>query len=140
MIRHDRTGGRTVELFIPFDYNGKRIDAITFGAVRFGHVLKWGEGAWQSMIELMTELAGIDEAILRELRYPDADRVLEVFFAMLPPNIRDDIGAGSFPAKAGAAAPHATNGSGAPISDMQAPGVPIPPVMPEAGFDMGEEP
>lgn len=142
MITINKAGGRTVELFIPFEFNGKKIDSIVLAPFRLGHVLLWNEGHWKSQFDLMVELAGVDASVLRELRYPDADRVMEAFFAVITPEIRNDIAEGRIPQKQEAMpveeAPKATNGSGQPIP----PGVPIPPEFsePEAGFDMSEEP
>jgi hypothetical protein len=147
MMTHDKTGGRTVELYIPFDYAGKKIERITFAPLRLGHVLRWNEGAWQSMIDMMVELSGVDVSVIRELRYPDADRVVEAFMALMTPEIRDDFANGRIPTRKELldvpkpwppAMPHATNGSGEPL--QQGPGVPLPPPEDEAGFDLSEEP
>ena len=139
MITLDKSGGRTIHLFIPFEFNGKKIEAITFAPLRLGHVMRWNEGAWKGMIDLMVDLAGVDKAVLHELRYPDADRVMDQFMALLTPEIRDDVINGRIPLPAEPPdEPRATNGSGREIEPamMQAPGVPLP----EAGFDMSEEP
>jgi hypothetical protein len=141
MITLDKTGGRTIQLFIPFEFNKKKIESITLAPLRLGHVLRWNEGAWKTMIELLVELAGVDEAVIRELRYPDADRVLDNFMQMMTPEIRSNIIEGQIPLKvddANEAAPRVTNGSGGEIDPvmMQGPGAPLP----EAGFDMSEEP
>jgi len=136
-IATDKLGGRTVHLFIPFEYNGKRVDSITFSAFKFGHLMLWQDRRWQSMIELMTELAGVDEAVLRELRYPDADRVMEAFMSNIPQEIRNDIVQGNVPLKR-------------PPEDMivrevevpddgetpQGPGEPLPD---DVGFDLGDD-
>jgi len=142
-------GGRTVTLFIPFEFNGKKIDSITFSALKFGHVLLWGKGNWDSMVGLMAELANVDEALIREVRFPDADRILEAFMSQLTNEMRNDITEGRIPVKgieeeiAAEENPtfpvepyqnEATNGSGQPIG----PGVPLP-EPPQAGFDLSEE-
>jgi len=140
-ISIDKLGGRTVHLFIPFEYNGKKIDSITFGAFKFGHLLLWQDRHWPSMIGLMTELAGVDEAVLRELRYPDADRVMEAFMANIPQEIRNDIATGNVPLK--------ESNIIEPVSEIevdeapndeptQGPGAPLPPED-EAGFDLSDE-
>jgi hypothetical protein len=140
MISLDKAGGRTIHLFIPFEHNGKQITSITLAPLRFGHVLRWNEGAWKTMLELLVDLAGVDAAVLRELRYPDADRVMECFMTMLTPEIREDITNGRIPQRV--EMPEAeqeervTNGSGEPVRTMVPPGVPLP----EAGFDLSEEP
>lgn len=146
MISMDKNGGRTVHLFIPFEFNKVKIEAITIAPLRLGHVLRWNEGAWKTSIELLVELAGVDESVIRELRYPDADRVMEAFMAMVTPEMREDMTIGRIPIKTEddlveVREEKATNGSGEPLG----PGVPLPDDMddytqPQAGFDMSEEP
>jgi hypothetical protein len=144
MISHDKSGGRTIYLFIPFEFAGKKVEQITLAPLRFGHVLRWNEGAWKTMVELLVELAGVEESVIRELRYPDADRVMEAFMAILTPEIRNDIAEGRIPMKPDMEPElpepnfgyEATNGSGQPVG----PGVPLPPEQPQPGFDLSEEP
>jgi len=144
MITYDKAGGRTIHLFIPFDFNGKKIETITLAPLRLGHSLRWSKGDWKSSIEFLVELAGVEEAIIRELRYPDADRVMETFMAMMTPEIRADLMAGTIPEKFSAGfvapddeTPRATNGSGEDLGEVpHGPGDPLP----EEGFDLGEEP
>jgi hypothetical protein len=140
MISFDKTGGRTIHLFIPFEHNGKKIESITLAPLRLGHALRWTEGAWRSMVELLVELAGVDQAIIHELRYPDADRVMETFMTMLTPEIRADIAEGRVPLKAEAyeETPRVTNGSGG--EPLIGPGDPLPPQYEQPGFDLSEEP
>ncbi len=139
MITHSKAGGRIVELYIPFQFKGKAIEAITLSPVRFGDTIRWGEGAWKSSVELLTELAGVEEAIIRELRYPDADRVMEAFISLLPPEMRDDVATGRVPVPN----PEAHQADDVPKlnggSQQQGPGDPLPADQ-EAGFDLGEEP
>lgn len=147
MITLDKSGGRTIHLFIPFEYNGKAVSQIALAPLRLGHVLRWNEGAWKTSIELMVELSGVDEAVIRELRYPDADRVMEAFMALVTPQIREDITNGQIPLKQPPAwsdqpppdeeEARITNGGGEPLV---APGVPLPIDMQQPGFDMSEEP
>ena len=150
MISMDKNGGRTVYLFIPFEHKGKKIESIVLAPVCFGHTLRWNDGDWKTSVEFLTELAGVEEAIIRSLRFPDADRVMECFVAMVTPEIRNDIVAGTIPQKSdylpAEETPAATNGSGRPLDDdsehgsaplnMPGSGDPLPP----AGFDLSEEP
>lgn len=146
MISLDKTGGRTIHLFIPFEHNKKKIEAITLAPLRLGHVIRWSDGAWKSSTEFLAELAGVDEAVIREIRYPDADRVIDQFMQMLTPDIRESILNGQIPVRIDSLIDEppepdvgrVTNGSGQEFSPetMQGPGVP----MPETGFDMSEEP
>jgi len=147
MITSDKLGGRTIQLYIPFEFNGKKIESISLAPLRLGHVLGWNEGQWKNMIELLVALAGVEESVIRELRYPDADRVVETFIGMLTPEIRTDIESGRIPVKAEPDV-HVTaeevhgettvNGSGRPMVARQGPGVPLP-IDTQPGFDLSEE-
>lgn len=90
MIFH-KFGGRTVELFVPFDFLGDKVKQIDFGPIRFDHTIRWQAGQIQSLLALMAEVAGVDEALLRQVAYPDADRMMSAFIDMLPPEIRNNL-------------------------------------------------
>jgi hypothetical protein len=162
MISMDNNGGRTIHLFIPFDYKNKKVTSISLAAPCLGHALRWTEGDWSSAIALLVELAGVDEAVIRSLRYPDADRVMDQFLTMLPPDIRSDIADGRIPVKGATGTPEeqlanvtakleATmaqaearavalkNGGAAATEHLQGPGVPLP-QHEEVGFDLSDEP
>jgi hypothetical protein len=163
MISMDKNGGRTIHLFIPFEYKNKKVETITLSAPCLGHALRWTEGDWSSAIALLVELAGVDEAIIRSLRYPDADRVMDQFLTMLPPDIRTDIADGRIPVKSGltgtpeeqlaevtakleavtaqaqARAAQVNGGEAGQRVNMQGPGVPLPQEG-EVGFDLSDEP
>ena len=120
------------------------VTQIVLSPFRYGNSLRWGEGDFKTSFHLLTELAGVDPAVLRDLRYPDADRVIEAFFSMLPQDIKTDLADGRIPVKREQVEPPAevkTNGSGAaaeeelPRMPLTGPGVPLP----ETGFDLSEE-
>lgn len=138
MISLDKSGGRTVHLFIPFEHNKQRIDSITLSPLRFGHVLQWGKGGYKTMLELLVDLSGVSEAIIRDVRYPDVDRLMECFMSMLTPEIRNDIAEGRIPLKQDDDEPVMTEEAVDAAVEMVAPGTPLPPEM-QAGFDMDEE-
>jgi hypothetical protein len=94
---HDRKGGRSVELLIPFEHLGKTIDVIHIKPVLFDHTLRWQQGEFRSSLALLATLTGERESTLRLLRYPDADRVLATMFDMLPAAIQADINTGQIP-------------------------------------------
>jgi hypothetical protein len=162
MISMDKNGGRTIHLFIPFEYKNKKVETITLAAPCLGHALRWSEGDWPSAIALLVELAGVDAAVIRSLRYPDADRVMDQFLTMLPPDIRTDIADGRIPVKqfpgtaeeqlaamtakleavtaqAEALGVKKNGGGEAQPVNLQGPGVPLP-VNEEVGFDLSDEP
>jgi hypothetical protein len=94
---HERKGGRSVELLIPFEHLGKTVDVIHLKPVLFDHTLRWQQGEFPSSLALLATLSGERETTLRLLRYPDADRVLAAMFDMLPAAIQADINAGQIP-------------------------------------------
>ncbi len=87
-ITYSKRGGRTIELFLPFEVDGKEVSEIAFGPLRLDHTIRWQKGEWRDHLGLMAELSGLPESALRALAYPDADRVQAVFFDMLSPEIR----------------------------------------------------
>lgn len=139
MITMKRDGGRTIQLFIPFEFNGQKYESVTLSPLRFGHVLGWNEGKWATTIALLVEMSGLEDNVLRELRYPDADRVMESFMTMLTPEMRNDVENGRIPIRPADEVKEApaVNGSG---QSMQGPGAPIPPEMLQPGFDISDEP
>lgn len=91
MITHKRTGGRTIELFLPYEHGGVKVKEIVISPVRLDHTLRWQTGEYKSVLALLAELSGMTEECLRNLAYPDTDRVMGEFIAMLPPEIKDNI-------------------------------------------------
>lgn len=93
MIEDTKAGGRRVFLYLP--YNG--VEAITFGPWKLDHTLKWREGKFGSALALMVALSEETEATLRELREPDATRVLNALMDLVPAEIKEDMVAGTIP-------------------------------------------
>lgn len=92
-------GGRRIFLLLPFRHGRKMIKSITLGPVMWEHTLKWQDGDYGKSIDLLFDIAEESAVILRKVRYPDVDRVMEQFFSMLPPEIREAIAAGTIPKK-----------------------------------------
>lgn len=88
-------------MFIPFETQGRKIEAVTLKAVCFDHLLRWQRGQFQSSLALLVALSGESEAVIRMLRYPDTDRVLDAMMGMLPEAIRTDITNGVIPKPVG---------------------------------------
>lgn len=99
MITQHADGGRSVELFLPFKHGRKWVRAIHFSPVTWNHQLRWQDGEYKRSLDLLFELAKEPETVLRKLRYPDVDRVMQQFFDMLPNEIREAIAAGHIPMK-----------------------------------------
>jgi hypothetical protein len=104
MIVHDALGGRRIDLFIPFEAKVGdevvRIATISFGPWKLDYTFGWKAGRWPSILKLMVALSEHkDEQIIRELREPDATRVLNAFMDLLPEDIRVDLRDGIIPVK-----------------------------------------
>jgi hypothetical protein len=97
MVALDKSGGRRIELFIPFDYEGKMVEAVEIGAPQFDHVIRWQQGEYKNAVALLSAMSGMTQVCLRKLRYPDAERVFAAFMDMLPDVIRADVQAGVAP-------------------------------------------
>lgn len=96
MSGHDtmrRDGGWTVELITPV----KDLGVIEFKPVGFDQVIRWTQGDIPSTLALMSELSGVPETVLRSLTFPDVDRVMFAFSAILPPGVRADFEKGAKP-------------------------------------------
>lgn len=102
MTMSDNKGGRSIELYLPFEHDGKQITKVEFQPITLGHMLAWQEGEYKSSMTLMTQLAKMDDFAMRLLRIPDADRVMSAFMDMLPATMRDDVQNGRVPTKQGA--------------------------------------
>lgn len=96
-ITYRRTGGRAVELYVPITIGTKTLTTIEIGAVKLGNLLDWRDGKYSSAMEFLARLSGYSEAELRQLCYPDSDRVMAAFFDMLPQDIVADMASGSVP-------------------------------------------
>ena len=88
---HLKNGGRRVELFAPFKTSGRLIEAIEIAPIKLDHVIRWDERKFPNQIALLAELTGLPEISLRQMTYPDVDRVLTAFWGMLPPAILNNL-------------------------------------------------
>ncbi|RZN24758.1 hypothetical protein [Bradyrhizobium sp. Leo121] len=95
----DRTGGRRIFLLLPFKHEGKWIRSIYLRPMAWDHALKWQDGDYASAMDLLFDIVEQSAEVVRQIRYPDVDRVMNQFFEMLPPDIRDQIAAGQIPQK-----------------------------------------
>ena len=101
-----RSGARTVELLLPFEFQGLKIEAITIGPCTLDHKMLWAEAFyknWFHMMASMCMIPGVNTPVtdmqLRQLRYPDADRVIGQFHELLPFEIRQAILNDEWPSK-----------------------------------------
>lgn len=100
MVTVDKMGGRTVELFIPYDWQGKKIERIVFKPLKLINTEMWLKGSYKSIMHLMSDLSDLPEETLRQLYYPDADRVMAEFVNLLPDEIKSWVIKGQVPLKA----------------------------------------
>lgn len=97
-ISSTRQGGRRIELFLPFTVGRKRVKAITLRPLRWDQSLKWQEGGhYQSTMHLLFDVADQPEEIMREIRYPDVERIMMMFIDLLPNEIRESVVQGIAP-------------------------------------------
>lgn len=122
-MTQDRIGGRTIELLIPYEHQGRKIEVIHLKPIMFDHMLRWQQGAFASSLVLLVAISGETESTLRMLRYPDVDRVLDAMMSMLPDAIRQDIVNGVIPKGPAPPAeiPETMNGPAAPEPTLDQP-------------------
>jgi hypothetical protein len=95
-----RDGSRTIALLMPFEHLGVMIEAVTFKAPVLDTTLRWQSGQVDGVLNLMSELSGLSVEALGQLRYPDADLVMDHFMAHLPRLISANIANGEVPTPA----------------------------------------
>lgn len=97
-----RSGARVVELLMPFEYKGQRFDSIVIGPIVLDNTMRWKRAEYKEWFDMMVEVSTVNgrpiqPELLRQLRYPDADRVIENFFQLLPSEIKQTIADGLWP-------------------------------------------
>jgi hypothetical protein len=92
-----RDGGRRIELFVPVEFLKQKIDAVTIKPVKLDHFIRWESGEISTALALLSELTGLQQAALRQINYPDIERVMAAFVSMLPAKIAANIERGEVP-------------------------------------------
>jgi hypothetical protein len=92
-----RDGGRRIELFVAVEFLKAKIDAVTIRPVKLDHLLRWESGEISTALALLSELTGLQQAALRQINYPDIERVMAAFVNMLPAKIAENINRGEVP-------------------------------------------
>jgi hypothetical protein len=91
-------GGETIDLWLPFVFQGRTIDKVVFRPFVYDDLIRWTDGGFENQRQLMVELIdGLDEPVIRQLRYQDLQRVLTAFFRILPEEITEQIRSGGVP-------------------------------------------
>jgi hypothetical protein len=83
-----RTGGWCVELVVPIRQGDRTIEQIEIKPPSIKTLTRWQRGQIPSSMALLAELSGISEALLVNITYPDADRVLLALFNIVPQAIK----------------------------------------------------
>jgi hypothetical protein len=92
-----RDGGRRIELFVPIEFLKRKIDAVTIKPCKLDHFIRWENGEFSTALALLSELTGLQQAALRQINYPDIERVMAAFVNMLPAKIAENINRGEVP-------------------------------------------
>lgn len=142
IVTVERSGGRTIELLIPYEFQGNKYEAIHIAPCTLDHSMRWKKGAFEDWFALLVELARDAKTgkpmradDLRQMRYPDADRVIGHFTEMLPDEVRRAV-MGNFWPVLDAAGPPADTAAPSQIDDWGAePGD----LQPDDGMNIGDE-
>jgi hypothetical protein len=131
-------GGRRVELFLPFESLGITVEAVELRPVLLDDQLRWQEGHFKTPLALLADICGLPETAVRQLRFPDADRVMREFMFHLPDLVSDDITNGRNPADV---RPQPEQPAPEPHDDVapaERPSDYIPGIDDEGGFDIAD--
>ena len=98
VIANHRRGSHVVILQIPFEFNGKKIEAVEVGPFTLDHRMMWRDGVYKTPFDLMCSVCNdpishqmMDPVALRQLRNPDDERLEITFTAMLPTEMRNSV-------------------------------------------------
>jgi hypothetical protein len=103
-VKASRSGARIVELFMPFEYMGMQVNDVALGPITLDHTLRYNKAEFKSWFEFMVEVSSVNNKpvtaeLLRQLRYPDADRVVMNFIEILPTEIKTSVAQGMWPTR-----------------------------------------
>jgi|ERR1044072_907100 hypothetical protein len=134
-VNTQRDGARTVELLIPYESNGHKIDSITLGPYVFDHTLRWRKADYKDWFTMMVDMSSCHgrqllEEDVRLMRYPDVDRVTQNFIEMLPQDIKEALATSSWPEKVKAPPPPLPVDNHPPEEPNQRAAYPMPPPPP----------
>lgn len=96
-VRSKRDGSWVVELAIPLHHAGHQLDELKIRPLTMGQLVRWNNQEIPSVMALMAELTDLPELLLRQITFPDVDRVMLVFASMMPPVIQQAMSNNSRP-------------------------------------------
>jgi hypothetical protein len=85
-----RTGGWVVELAVPIKHGSTTIDTIEIRPPTIDTVVRWSDGTFPSSMALLADLSGLPEMVLRQITYPDADRIMMALYNVVPQPLKSD--------------------------------------------------
>jgi hypothetical protein len=107
IVENHRAGSSAVILQVPFKANNREIKAVVVGPFLLDHRLRWKEGEYGDWFKLMSEVCFdvngdlLTADVLRQLRSPDDDKVMGLFFQMMPDEMKEARVKGQWPSKNG---------------------------------------
>jgi hypothetical protein len=125
-----RDGGRRIELFVPVEFIKQKIDAVTIRPCKLDHFIRWQSGEISTALALLSELTGLQQAALRQINYPDIERIMAAFVSMLPVRIAANIEREEVPIAGNPTAPLSPVQQAALEEEAIAAAPPMPPVAP----------
>jgi hypothetical protein len=99
-VEETANGGRRVYFYVLQRLTGREVSNVTIKPCQLDHLMRWRDGQIESSLSLLAQLTGLSELELRQITFPDAERLLNAFLEVLPSTIRDDIESGRNPAGA----------------------------------------
>lgn len=85
-------GDMSYTLLVPITVNGERITKVTLHLSDLGNIDDWGSGKLRANRDLLARLTGLHPAVLRALKWPDAEVVIKLFEAAVPAFVIREIG------------------------------------------------
>ncbi|PWT74796.1 MAG: hypothetical protein C5B60_06265 [Chloroflexi bacterium] len=89
-ITMKKSGTWLVELNRPLMHRGKEIAQLEIKPPNWDQQIRLAEQKIVSMLGLLAEMCGLPEQLLREMTYPDVDRVMLAFHSCLPPIMQQE--------------------------------------------------
>jgi hypothetical protein len=90
------SGAWVVELHRPLMFKGKEVTQVEIKPPNWDMQIRLANQEVTSMLGMLAEMCGLPEQLLREMTYPDVDRVMMAFHSCLPPIMREDFQSGKF--------------------------------------------
>jgi len=90
------TGTWVVELNRPLSFRAQTVTQIEIKPPRWDQQIRLADQEITSMLGLLAEMCDLPEQLLRELTYPDVDRVMLAFHNCLPPIMRQQFEQGKY--------------------------------------------